>query len=216
MGTTARFSPTSADRAVVPMIPRCARDKLKANEMNWLIKHFLRGLIIVVPIAVTVYLLYVAFIWVDRLLPVPIPGLGFAILIVAIVAVGWLGTNIVGRKFVQLTELLFTRAPLVRLIYAALKDLLEAFVGDRKRFDQPVSVKLTEGVRTLGFITQDDLGFLAMEGSVAVYLPFAYSMSGSMVIVPASNVERLAIDSASVMALVVSGGVSRSAQHAHQ
>jgi len=177
--------------------------------MNWLIKHFLRGLVIVVPIAVTVYILYVSFLWVDRLIPLKVPGAGFAILLVAIVAVGWLTSNIVGRKFVQLTELLFTRAPLVRLIYAALKDLLEAFVGDHKRFDQPVAVKLTEGVRTLGFITQDDLGFLGLESNVAVYLPFAYSMAGSMVIVPAANVERLSVDSASVMALVVSGGISR-------
>ncbi len=180
--------------------------------MNWLIKHFLRGLVIVVPIAVTVYILYVAFLWVDRLLPLRVPGAGFGILIVAIIAVGWLTSNIVGRKFVQLTELLFTRAPLVRLIYAALKDLLEAFVGDRKRFDQPVAVKLSEGVRTLGFVTQDDLSFLAMEGSVAVYLPFAYSMAGSMVIVPKTNVERLSVDSASVMALVVSGGISRASK----
>jgi uncharacterized membrane protein len=110
---------------------------------------------------------------------------------------------------VQLTESLFTRAPLVRLIYASLKDLLEAFVGDRKRFDQPVAVRLAEGVRTLGFVTQEDLGFLALEGNVAVYLPFAYSMAGSLVIVPAANVERLAVDSASVMAMVVSGGISR-------
>ena len=180
--------------------------------MNWIIKHFLRGLVIVVPFAVTVYILYVAFVWVDRLIPLKVPGAGFGILLVAIIAVGWLTSNIVGRKFVQLTELLFTRAPLVRLIYAALKDLLEAFVGDRKRFDQPVAVKLSEGVRTLGFITQDNLGFLALEGQVAVYLPFAYSMAGSMVIVPAANVERLSVDSASVMALVVSGGISRASK----
>jgi uncharacterized membrane protein len=180
--------------------------------MNWLIKHFLRGLVIVVPIAVTVYILWVAFLWVDRLIPLKVPGAGFGILLVAIVAVGWLTSNIVGRKFVQLTELLFTRAPLVRLIYAALKDLLEAFVGDHKRFDQPVAVKLSEGVRTLGFVTQDDLSFLGLDGNVAVYLPFAYSMAGSMVIVPAASVERLSVDSASVMALVVSGGISRASK----
>lgn len=177
--------------------------------MNWLIKNFLRGLVIVVPFAVTVYILYVTFVWVDRLIPLKIPGAGFGILLVGIIVIGWLGSNFVGRKFVQLTESLFTRAPLVRLIYASLKDLLEAFVGDRKRFDQPVAVRLSEGVRTLGFITQEDLGFLALEGSVAVYLPFAYSMAGSLVIVPAANVERLQVDSASVMAMVVSGGISR-------
>lgn len=181
--------------------------------MNWAIKNFLRGLVIVVPIAVTVYLLYVAFTWVDRLIPLPFPGAGVGILLAGIVLIGWLGSNFVGRWFVQLTESLFTRAPLVRLIYASIKDLLEAFVGDRKRFDQPVAVKLAEGVRTLGFVTQEDLGFLALEGNVAVYLPFAYSMAGSLVIVPAANVERLQADSAAVMAMVVSGGVSRAAQH---
>lgn len=181
--------------------------------MNWLIKNFLRGLVIVVPIAVTVYLLYVAFTWVDRLIPLPFPGAGVGILLAGIILIGWLGSNFVGRWFVQLTESLFTRAPLVRLIYASIKDLLEAFVGDRKRFDQPVAVKLAEGVRTLGFVTQEDLGFLALEGNVAVYLPFAYSMAGSLVIVPAASVERLQADSAAVMAMVVSGGVSRAAQH---
>jgi uncharacterized membrane protein len=108
-----------------------------------------------------------------------------------------------------LTEAVFTRAPLVRLIYASIKDLLEAFVGDKKRFDQPVAVTIIEGVRTLGFVTQDDLGFLDMPGQIAVYLPFSYSMAGTLVIVDRERVERLAIDSASVMALVVSGGVSR-------
>ena len=177
--------------------------------MNWLIKNFLRGLVIVVPIAVTIYILYVAFVWVDRLIPLKFPGAGFGILLAGIIVVGWLGSNFVGRKFVKLTESLFTRAPLVRLIYATQKDLLEAFVGDRKRFDQPVAVRLAEGVRTLGFVTQEDLGFLGLDGNVAVYLPFAYSMAGSLVIVPAANVERLQVDSASVMAMVVSGGVSR-------
>jgi uncharacterized membrane protein len=159
--------------------------------MNWLIKNFLRGLVIVLPIALTLYLLYEAFVRIDRLLNLPTPGAGFAITIVTIIA--------------------FTRAPLVRLIYASIKDLLEAFVGDKKRFDQPVAVTITEGVRTLGFITQDDLGFLSLPGQIAVYLPFSYSMAGTLVVVARERVEALAVDSANVMALIISGGVSRGA-----
>jgi uncharacterized membrane protein len=177
--------------------------------MNWLIKNFLRGLVIVVPIALTLYLLYQAFVRIDALLNMKQPGVGFAITIVAIIAIGAVASNFFVRKFLRLTEAVFTRAPLVRLIYASIKDLLEAFVGDKKRFDQPVTVMITEGVRTLGFVTQDDLGFLAMPGQIAVYLPFSYSMAGTLVIVGRERVERLAVDSASVMALVVSGGVSR-------
>ncbi|HEX3070038.1 MAG TPA: DUF502 domain-containing protein [Thermoanaerobaculia bacterium] len=177
--------------------------------MNWLIKNFLRGLIIVVPIALTLYLIYEAFTRIDRLLNLATPGAGFAITIVAIIAIGALASNFFVRKFLNLTETVFTRAPLVRLIYASIKDLLEAFVGDKKRFDQPVTVLVTEGVRTLGFITQDDLEFLGLAGQVAVYLPFSYSMAGTLLLVHRDRVERVAIDSASIMALVVSGGVSR-------
>jgi uncharacterized membrane protein len=179
--------------------------------MNWIVKNFLRGLVIVVPIALTIYVFYEAFIRLDRLLPLKIPGAGLAILVVLLILVGALASNFFVRKFLQLTELIFTRAPIVRLIYAAIRDLLEAFVGDTKRFNQPVTVSLTDEVRTIGFMTQDDLSFLAMPGNVAVYLPFSYSMAGTLVVVPSSRVQRLAIDSASVMALVVSGGVSRAA-----
>lgn len=179
--------------------------------MNWLLKNFLRGLIIVVPFAVTIYILYEAFIRLDRLLSLPTPGLGLLILLVATVLIGALAGNFVGRNVLRLTETVFTRAPLIRIIYASIRDLLEAFVGDKKRFDKPVAVSLTAAadVRALGFVTQEDLSFLSLPGDVAVYLPFSYSMAGVLVIVPRARVERLDSDSASIMAFVVSGGVSR-------
>jgi len=177
--------------------------------MNWMVKNFLRGLVIVLPIALTIYLFYEAFIRLDRLLPLKVPGAGLAILIALTILIGALASNFFVRKFLQLADLIFTRAPIVRLIYAAIRDLLEAFVGDQKRFNQPVAVSLMDGVRTIGFMTQEDLGFLSMPDHVAVYLPFSYSMAGGLVVVPGSRVERLPIDSASVMSLVISGGVSR-------
>jgi len=178
--------------------------------MNWLIKNFLRGLVIVVPIALTIYIVFEVFIRIDRLLPYQMPpGAGFGILIAVIILIGALASNFVVRWFLRLTDAIFTRAPLVRLIYASLKDLLEAFVGDKKRFDRPVSVAITDDVRTFGFVTQDDLASLSLPGQVAVYMPFSYSMSGCVIVVPASRVTSLQADSASVMALIVSGGVSR-------
>jgi uncharacterized membrane protein len=93
--------------------------------MNWLIKNFLRGLVIVVPIALTVYLVYQTFLRLDQLLRVQkmqTPGLGLAILLAAIIAIGALAGNFVGRRFFALTEKLFTKAPIVRIVYAAIKD----------------------------------------------------------------------------------------------
>ena len=179
--------------------------------MNWLVRNFLRGLIVVVPVALTIWLLWEAFRRIDRLLELRTPGVGFVVTITVIVLVGWLASNFVGRRVVRLTDAIFTRAPLVRIVYASIKDLLEAFVGDRKRFDRPVVVSLTElgEVRALGFVTQPDLEFLDLAGHVAVYLPFSYSMAGTLLVLPRSRVQPLENDSASIMALVVSGGVSR-------
>jgi uncharacterized membrane protein len=177
--------------------------------MNWIIKNFLRGLVIVVPIAVTVYLLYQTFITLDRLLELPTPGLGIAILIVATILIGALATNFIGRSLLGITESLFTKAPLVRIIYAAIKDLLEAFVGNKRRFDKPVSVQLTDAVRVFGFITRDDLGLLGESGDVAVYVPFSYTWDGCLLVVARERVKALDVDSTSLMALVVSGGVSK-------
>src|SRR5579859_6014488 len=99
--------------------------------MNWIAKNFLRGLVVVVPIALTIYLIYEAFVRIDRLLDLKTPGLGFAATIVGVIAIGALASNFVGREVVRLTETLFTRMPLVRLIYSSIRDLLEAFVGDQ-------------------------------------------------------------------------------------
>ena len=177
--------------------------------MNWLIKNFLRGLVIVVPIAVTVYLLYQTFVGLDRLLKLQTPGLGLAILLGVILMVGFLAGNFAGRRLFGLMETIFTKAPIVRIVYAAIKDLLEAFVGNKRRFDRPVTVAITADVKTFGFVTRDDLGSLGMPGEIAVYVPFSYTWDGCLLVVGRDRVTPLEADSASIMALVVSGGVSR-------
>ena len=177
--------------------------------MNWLLKNFLRGLVIVVPIAVTIYLLVQAFLALDRLLRLPTPGLGILILLAATVLIGAIAGNFAGRRLFGLTEKLFTRAPIVRIVYSAIKDLLEAFVGNKRRFDRPVTIAVSNDVRTFGFITRDDLTQLGMPGDVAVYVPFSYTWDGCLLVVSRERVRPLDADSASIMALVVSGGVSR-------
>jgi uncharacterized membrane protein len=72
-----------------------------------------------------------------------------------------------------------------------------------------VSMSESGDVRFFGFVTRDDLADVALPGHVAVYLPFSYTWDGSLVIVPRTRVQPLQADSANIMALVVSGGVSR-------
>ncbi len=184
--------------------------------MKALAKYFFRGLLIVVPIAASLYIVWVLFVRIDSLIAVPelggrhIPGLGFAVTLLAITAVGWLGSNLVTRGLVRNLESLFSRLPLVKLLYSSIRDLIGAFVGDRKSFDQPVLVRLNhdEPARVLGFVTRSDLAFLGLSGHVAVYFPQSYNFAGNLVVLSRDAVETISCDSAELMTFVVSGGVS--------
>jgi len=178
--------------------------------MSFIVKNFLRGLVIVVPVAVTVWVLWIGFVWIDRLLRLPVPGLGFALAGVLVVVVGFLASNIVTRKLFELVQRLFARAPIVKIVYSAIRDLTEAFVGDRRRFNRPVRVKLTADgtIAAVGFVTRDDAAVLGAEDQVVVYFPQSYNFAGQLLLVARASVEPLPLDSSRAMALVISGGVS--------
>jgi uncharacterized membrane protein len=171
--------------------------------------YFLRGLLITIPTAVTVWLCYMAFTRVDSWLGINIPGVGFLVTVVAITAIGFMGSNLVTRGLLATVEDAIERLPFVRLVYNSSKDLLGAFVGEKKRFDKPVMVQLSPdgAIRALGFITQESLAQLGVAETLVVYLPFSYSIAGWTCLVPASRVHRLETSSADFMAFVVSGGV---------
>lgn len=178
--------------------------------MRRLLFYFIRGLVITVPTVVTGWLFYQMFTKVDSLLGISVPGVGFLVTIVAITLVGFLGSNLVTRGLVAAVESGIEKLPLVRLVYNATKDLIGAFVGEKKRFDKPVVVALTPdgAVRGLGFITQESLEQLGSLDAVVVYFPQSYAFAGWTFIVPVSRVQRLDASSSDFMAFVVSGGVT--------
>lgn len=184
--------------------------------MRALINYFLRGVAVVAPVAVTGYVCWQLFVTIDGWLGLPIPGAGFLVTIGALVLVGLLASTILARGFFALLDGLLARLPFVRLLYASTKDLLNAFVGEQRRFDRPVQVLVypDSGGRMLGFVTQTALEHLGLGGQVAVYFPFSYSVAGHVVLFPVERVEPLAAESADVMAFLVSGGVTRVAASA--
>jgi uncharacterized membrane protein len=171
---------------------------------------FGRGLLITAPTAVTIYLCWVIIRWVDGLIGTTIPGVGLVVAILAITAIGALATNVVTRAALGFVDDLLERVPFVRLLYTSTKDLINAFVGDKRRFTRAVRVALTEdgAVTVLGFVTAESLGELGLPGQVAVYLPQSYNFAGNLIVVPASRVTPVAADSGEVMTFIVSGGVS--------
>ncbi len=178
--------------------------------MRRLLKYFLQGLFFLAPVSITVYILYSAFYFVENLLPTKIPGLGILILISAVTLTGYLGSTILSKLFTYFGEFM-EKIPFVKLIYTSLKDIFEAFVGQKKKFDKPVLVKMskTQDIERIGFITQNDLKQIGIEGEkVAVYFPFSYAITGELLIVPAAHVSPIHASSADVMRFIVSGGVT--------
>lgn len=178
--------------------------------MRKLLNYFLRGLVLVAPIAITLYVCWIVFVRIDGWLGLPIPGLGFVVTVVLITLVGFLGSNLITRGMVSIVDQTVGRLPFVRLLYTSTKDLLNAFVGEKRRFDKPVLVKLTDNseARLVGFVTQESLDRLGLPGYSSVYFPQSYNFAGNLVVFPSAQLQPLDAASADVMAFIVSGGVT--------
>ncbi|OGQ97369.1 MAG: hypothetical protein A2521_08325, partial [Deltaproteobacteria bacterium RIFOXYD12_FULL_57_12] len=132
--------------------------------MKRLSRYFLEGLLVLVPLAVTVYVVVMIFEKVDNFFRFSTPGLGVVATVGLIVLVGFVSSNFLARRLVRLIDALFTRLPLVKMIYSAVKDLVNAFVGDKKSFNRPVLVSLSpdDGLQAIGFVTRDNLANLGL------------------------------------------------------
>jgi uncharacterized membrane protein len=172
--------------------------------------YFLRGLVIMAPLALTVYVCYSIVTAIDSWLPIAIPGVGFAVTIGLITLVGALGSNVLADSLVGLVDRVLEKLPFVRLLYGTAKDFFEAFAGDKKRFDTAVLVTLYPGVeaKALGFMTRRDVSMFGLADHVAVYLPHSYAFTGQLVLVPAAHVTLVQANSAELMTFIVSGGVT--------
>jgi len=175
-----------------------------------LVRYFVRGCLVLAPLGLTLYIIFTILKTIDQLLPIGIPGVGLVLTLILITLVGLLTSNVVGRSALEFTERSLTRLPLVKLLYTSIKDLVRAFVGDKKSFDRPVAVSFHpgSGTRALGFITRDGLHQLGLPDHVAVYFPQSYNFAGYIGIVPRDQVEALDVSSAELMTFIVSGGVS--------
>ena len=194
--------------------------------MKSIVKYFMNGLLFLIPVGVTIYVVYWVFNAIDKgvlglVLQIadvgedqaPVwwwTGLGVLLSLGVITGVGFLCTMFITRPIMMLIEKVFERLPLIKLMYSSIKDLIGAFVGEKKKFDQPVLVTLVSGsnAKALGFITRKSMEFLGLKDEVAVYFPQSYNFAGSVIIIPRDQVTPVEADSSEVMAFIVSGGVS--------
>jgi uncharacterized membrane protein len=175
-----------------------------------ILRYFFSGMVFIVPLVATGYVIFISFAWLDNLLGLPYPGLGFVILIGAITAFGYFTSNLAFKTFSTWFDHGMNRIPMVKLIYSSIKDLIGAFLGDKKKFSKPVLVLMNRenNVHQIGFVTQHDLSELGLTDMVSVYLPHAYNFSGDHFVVPKDRITLLNISGPVAMKYVVSGGIS--------
>ena len=187
---------------------------------QWVINYFFQGLILIAPLSITLYVLIKTFFYVDDLLKDFLTqwlgfytlGLGILVMLGGLTVIGFLGSTIIFKPLLVVFDRLISRAPLVKIIYTSVKDLLSAFVGSKNKFSEPVLIRESKNsdMEKIGFITAHDLSNLGIpDGKVAVYLPYSYNVSGMLVIVPVENVKRLDANSTDVMKFVISAGVTQ-------
>jgi len=187
-----------------------------------LFTYFLKGIIIVLPVGAAVFLMYWGVYKLDSALnlsgffitdtkgrPLYVPGLGILTVIILILVVGVLVTNVITDPIKRWINRWINKLPVFKFLYSSIKDLTEAFVGDEKKFSEPVLVEVNEfGLKKVGFLVQKDLKKLGLPGDVAVYFPWSYSFAGQVVIISSERVKPIDRSAADMMKFVVSGGVS--------
>lgn len=180
--------------------------------MTRIVKNFFQGLIILVPMVATIYVLYLTFVKIDGLLNISVPGVGFLLTVAFVTFIGFLASTFLAKKLFDYLEGIFTKVPLVKLLYSSIRDLTGAFVGERKTFDKPVVIRLAAGsdARAIGFVTRESLEFLGLLDHVAVYLPQSYNFAGNLLVFPSDQVSPLNAKGSEVMTFILSGGISGS------
>lgn len=180
------------------------------NAFRKIIRYFFSGTLFIVPLVATAYFVFKSFQWLDERLGLPYPGLGFLSIFLGITLFGYLTTNFAFKAVSDWMDYGINRIPFIKLIYSSLKDLIGAFVGEKRKFDKPVLVEINKENKLyqIGFITQADLSELGLNDMVSVYLPHSYAFSGIHYVIPKEKITPLNIPGPIAMKYIVSGGVS--------
>ncbi len=177
---------------------------------NRLFNYFLKGLLISIPLAATFLMIRWLFDTIDNFIGSEhVPGLGVLIIISVILLVGWIGSSYLAKPFIDWFDEWLEKTPGVKFLYSAVKDIMEAFVGEKKKFSEPVIVEMgAEGVYKIGFITRKDMGKIGMPEYSGVYFPKSYGFMGDLYLVRNDKIKPINANSTDVFKMIVSGGVT--------
>lgn len=172
---------------------------------------------ILAPIFLTFYVLAWLFEKLDSFIQIkipnlgkPIPGVGVVIVLVAVTLVGYLSSSFIMGRVFDFFERLLERIPVIKYLYSSLKDVFDALMGEKKKFDHPVLANIySDDVWEIGFITRQDAGEFGLKDVVAVYVPMSLAISGKVYFVRKTKVTPLEnISAGDAMKFAISGGVT--------
>ena len=210
-------------------MPSVRQQVIRKKILSSIAQLFFQGVVVLAPIGVTIWVVVSLFNWVDNFLPnllnfifplqfaevngqIPkVTGLGFLVAITLVLVVGWLSSLFFVERLMSLFDKLLEKTPGVKIIYSSVKDFLEAFAGNKKKFDQPVLVNVdSSDVWRIGFITQNNTEHFGLKDFVTVYVPHSYAISGITYIVPVDRIKKMpkGVNASEAMKYVVSGGVT--------
>lgn len=189
--------------------------------MKVLVRLFLRGLVAILPLALTGYALWVAIAAGEALLRNLVlmviephqywPGMGFALSILLVMVIGLLMYSWVVRQVYTRLTALIERIPIVKSVYGMIVDVVRLVGSEEERpFRKVVLVRMDAGFEQVGFVTREDFASLPEfgEGKVAVYLPMSYQLGGFTVIVPTDRVRELAMSVEDALRFCVTAAVA--------
>jgi uncharacterized membrane protein len=192
--------------------------------LRFISKNFLTGLITILPVVLTLYLIYWLVVSTESLLGGVIrqvlpenlywPGMGTIAGLLLILLVGLLMHAYVVRRLFGWAEQLLYHVPIIKSIYRAIRDFFDYFSPDKKKeFEQVVAVSIGDtGMQVIGFVSQvlperlpEDF---REEGSILVYLPLSYMIGGYAVLMPRSAVRPLDMSMEEAMRFTLTAGVT--------
>ncbi len=210
-------------------MPSVRQQVIRQKILASIAQLFFQGVVVLAPIGVTIWVVVSLFNWVDNFLPnllnfifplqfaevngqIPkVTGLGFVVAITLVLFIGWLSSLFFVERLVSIFDKLLEKTPGVKIIYSSVKDFLEAFAGNKKKFDQPVLVNVdSTDVWRIGFITQKNTEHFGLKDFVTVYVPHSYAISGITYIVSVDRIKKMpkGVNASEAMKYVVSGGVT--------
>ena len=182
--------------------------------MKKILGVFLKGLFVLIPIALTFYILYKIFLLTDGLFKgllekagLYFPGLGVIVTLTVIFLVGLLASNWLTNKLLNFLDKFLTKVPFLGSIYGIIKDTVNSFSGDKKGFSRLVMVNMSNDLKLLGFLTNDQESIFIPKGYVAVYLMQSMQWAGNLILVPKEKVQLIDVPSEEALKFIASAGL---------